>query len=92
MTDIEVVCARSFRAAEGDNVCPHCGTYATFMPYGRVAPHKRYANGCGYGPDQLHTLVECEGHEHYYEACGAWFIEQTWRAIPSIRPGSDVCS
>lgn len=42
-------------------ICPVCKGYVAVRDNGILFPHQRYADGAGYGPDQPHTLVPCEG-------------------------------
>ena len=41
--------------------CPVCQGLVGVQEDGTLFPHKRYADGAGYGPDQPHDLVPCEG-------------------------------
>jgi hypothetical protein len=43
------------------NTCPACGNYAGRREDGTLFPHQRYADGAGYGPNQSHDQVTCEG-------------------------------
>ena len=45
------------------NICPVCHGYVGRREDGTLFPHQRWIDGGGYGPEQDHTLVPCEGGE-----------------------------
>ncbi len=41
--------------------CPKCKGWVAARETGALFPHKRYADGAGFGRNQPHDLIECEG-------------------------------